>query len=212
MVRCATAGPATRVAAGPVSGIILAAGASRRMGVAGPKQLVRYKGRYLLEHAIEAANGSGLAETVVVLGHEATAIAGALGLSADGPLRAVVSEDSGRGVSASLKAGLLAVDANAVAVCVLLGDQPGLAPDMIDRVVTAGAVSERPALRPVYDDGVPGHPVWLARRLWPEVFGLSGDQGLRSLFADRPELLEELGVEGAPPPDIDRMDDLQGPV
>ncbi len=192
-----------------VSGVILAAGASRRMGGAGPKQLMRYRGRYLLEHALETAAESGLSETVIVLGHEASRIAEALGLGAIGRVRAVVNEDFERGVSASLEAGLSATDPLAAAACILLGDQPELSPALVDRVISAGALCERPALRPVYTGGVPGHPVWLARRLWPEVLGLEGDQGLRSLFARRPELLEELRVEGAPPRDIDRTDDLE---
>ena len=163
-----------------------------------------------MEYAVEAARSSALSETIVVLGRDGERIAGKLGLAATGRLRAVINEEWESGISSSLKTGLLALDAAAVAACVMLGDQPGLPPALIDRVIAAGRASGRPALRPVYDGRVPGHPVWLGHGLWDEVYGLAGDQGLRALFAENPELLEELPTDGAAPADIDRMDDLDG--
>ena len=48
-----------------VAAIILAGGASRRLGQ--PKQLLEYRGETLLERAIHLANAAGAAPVLVVL-------------------------------------------------------------------------------------------------------------------------------------------------
>jgi CTP:molybdopterin cytidylyltransferase MocA len=61
-------------------------------------------------------------------------------------------------------------------------------------------------VRPAYIQGgrsVPGHPVILARSIWPDVDELRSDQGARALWAVHPEWLREVPVAGAPPPDVD---------
>ena len=57
---------APAAAAGPVALLLLAAGASTRMGR--PKQLLPYHGRSLLRHAAETAAASGCAPIVLVTG------------------------------------------------------------------------------------------------------------------------------------------------
>ena len=69
---------------GFLSGVILAAGASSRMGQ--PKQLLAFGDRCLLQHVVDAAAGSRLDEIIVVLGHRAQDIGAALTY-----LRAVLS-------------------------------------------------------------------------------------------------------------------------
>ena len=49
----------------------------------------------------------------------------------------------------------------------------------------------------------------VARRIWPEVEKLRGDEGMRSLLARRPEWLREVPVEGEPPGDIDTWRDYR---
>ena len=56
----------------PIAIVILAAGASRRMGVA--KQLLRHRGHTLLRHAVDAALDSSCRPVVVVLGANAEAV------------------------------------------------------------------------------------------------------------------------------------------
>ena len=63
-----------------VVGLVLAAGAARRMGR--PKQLLPLGGRALLQHVVDAAAASALGDVVIVLGHEADAIEAALRLPA----------------------------------------------------------------------------------------------------------------------------------
>jgi molybdenum cofactor cytidylyltransferase len=197
-----------------LSGVILAAGTSTRMGR--PKQLLPLAGRPLLQHVVDAAAASRVDEIVLVLGHAAEEIRAAITLPSRLPARVVVNPDPARGQSASLRLGLRAADPCATAAAVLLGDQPQVTRALIDRVAEAFFDGDAPAARPVWrshgGERVPGHPVFLARRIWPEVEGLSGDQGARVLLAAHPEWLLEVACEEEPPGDIDDVDDYERAV
>ena len=194
-----------------ISGVILAAGASVRMGR--PKQLLPLGGKPLLRHAVDAALDSCLDEVVLVLGYRAREIEEALSLAAGSGVRVVVNPDPASGQASSLLLGVRSTSASAGAAAILLGDQPGVSAPLIDRVVAefraADAVAARPEYRAAGGGSVPGHPVLLARRLWPELEGLRGDQGARGVLASRPEGLIAVAVAGEPPPDIDTPDDYQ---
>jgi molybdenum cofactor cytidylyltransferase len=191
-----------------LAGVILAAGASRRMGR--PKQLLRLDDRAMVQHVLDAAVASSLDEIVVVLGHEAAQVGAAIRLPVGRSVRVTVNPEWASGQSGSLRRGLRAVDPRAAAVAILLADQPHLTAELIDRVAAAFLAGAAPVVRPVYAGGrVPGHPVFLARRIWPEVDGLRGDQGARALLAAHPEWLRELPVAGEPPLDVDTAEDYE---
>jgi molybdenum cofactor cytidylyltransferase len=192
-----------------VAGVVLAAGSSQRMGRS--KQLLPLAGRPLLQHVIDAASAAGLAEIVVVLGHAAAEIRAAITVPAR--CRVVVNEEHAAGQSSSLARGLATLGPDVAAAAVLLGDQPGLTSGLVDRVIAAFLAGDAAAVRPTWLDGdgarQPGHPVVLARRLWPAVAALTGDEGARGLLARHPEWLCELAIPGESPPDIDDMDDYR---
>jgi molybdenum cofactor cytidylyltransferase len=206
------------VNAGPVSGLLLAAGASRRYGQT--KQLLPYAGGPLLRTALLAALHSSLAEVILVLGCRAADIEKALNLSELDEhlfdrLKVVVCEDWERGMSASLQAGLANVASESTAIAVTLGDQPGVNAEMIDVVLDAFASSERPLVRPVFTVGtetprstVPGHPVLIARSLWPEIADLNGDEGARGILTLHADTLLEVSMPGEPPADVDIPEDF----
>ena len=192
-----------------LSGIILAAGVSSRMGR--PKQLLPLRGRPLLQHVLDAVADSCLDEIIIVLGHAADEIRGALQLPSDRPARIVLNADHALGQSTSLRAGLLAADPRAEAVAVVLGDQPHVTAGLINTVAAAFLSAQSPVARPVHltADGrrTPGHPVFLSRQTWTAVEALRGDEGARSLLADHPEWLLEVPIAGEPPRDIDTWAD-----
>ena len=194
-----------------LSGIILAAGASKRIGA--PKQLLPLAGRPLLQHVVDAAVQSRLDEIILVLGDAAAEIEAALSLPAGRHIRVVVNPDAGLGQATSLGVGLRAADAGAVGAGILLGDEPQVSPVLIDRLASAFESATVPVVRPVYTgaDGrrLPGHPTFLARRIWPELKRLCGDQGARALLATHPDWVLEVEMEGERPADIDTWEDYR---
>lgn len=175
-----------------VVGLLLAAGAGRRMGT--PKALVHdADGTSWLRRAREALEDGGCAGTVVVLGAAADE-ARALLAASDGPAPdVVVADDWDDGMGSSLRAGLQALAAGpADAALVLLVDLPDVGPDVVARV-RASCTGPADLARAAYD-GVPGHPVLLGRAHWAGVAEAArGDRGARDYLVGRPVRLVECG-------------------
>jgi molybdenum cofactor cytidylyltransferase len=178
-----------------ISGIVLAAGKATRFG--STKQLFEIDGKPLVQHAIDCATEAGLDEIVLVIGHDAARVAGAVVLPENA--RAIVNERYAEGQSTSLAEGLRALDPSSEAAVVLLGDQPGILPGEVRELVAHFAETRSPVVRLRYRDG-PG-PALLSREIWPEALSLSGDTGARELF-DR-HMVEEIDVERDAPVDVD---------
>jgi len=192
-----------------LSGIILAAGESARMGRT--KQLLSLGGRPMLQRTLDEAAASCLDELILVLGHRSPEILDALQLPVRPPCRVVVNRRYPEGQGTSLVLGVRSTDPASRAAAILLGDQPFVTAALIDRVAEAFLEAGFPAARPVYagaaGEKVPGHPVFLARSTWAELARLDGDQGARDLLRARPDWLHELPMAGAPPVDIDTPED-----
>jgi CTP:molybdopterin cytidylyltransferase MocA len=170
-----------------VAGLLLAAGAGRRMGM--PKALVRDPGgeAWVARSARTLVVG-GCAPVLVVLGARA---AEAAPLVPPG-LQAVVAQDWAEGISASLRAGLRALGEVAgphvVATVVGLVDTPGVNGSVVARIVARAqdpAVGAEILARAAYR-GVPGHPVLLGRAHWAGVIEqVRGDTGARGYLVAR---------------------------
>ena len=138
----------------------------------------------------------------MVLGHESARIRAAVDL---GRAEVAVADGWKEGQAASLREGVrTAGDADAVVV--LLGDQPRLAPDAIDRVLAARG--DALAVRARYD-GVPGHPVVLAHPLFSDILRLRGDMGARDLLAHHRVAEVDMGPIDAPQVDVDTPEQLE---
>lgn len=153
-----------------VAGLVLAAGAGRRMGM--PKALVHDPdGTSWLVRSVEVLRSAGCEDVVVVLGaraDEATALAPA-------GSRVVVADDWADGMAASLRRGLRALEDGELAVVTLV-DLPDVTAEVVRRVVAA-ATGPATLVRAAYD-GLPGHPVVIGRDHWTSVAGdVSGDEG-----------------------------------
>jgi molybdenum cofactor cytidylyltransferase len=185
-----------------ISGIVLAAGRSTRMGR--PKALLSLAGRPMLQHVLDAAEASPLDEVIVVLGPDAGEVWAAL---RPGPrTRAAVNPRAAEGQSTSLHAGLRAADVDAEAAVMLLGDQPEIRPDALGAVIEAFRRGRGPVVQAVYG-GRPGHPVLFARDAWPDLWAATGDEGARSVVAASPDRVHRVEVGGDPPEDVDTEDD-----
>jgi molybdenum cofactor cytidylyltransferase len=193
-----------RIDATSSAGVVLAAGASRRMGT--PKQLLPLQGRPLLEVVVAAAGASRLDDVVVVLGANAEAIRDAVDW---GRARVVVNPEHEQGMSTSIRAGVGALDNAVGRAVVILGDQPDLTAALVDELLDAQRRSGLPAAALSFD-GLLHPPVVLHRELWPELLALQGDVGLRHLIRARPELVAAVPAT-APrhhPVDVDTPEDF----
>lgn len=186
-----------------ISGIILAAGTSSRLGR--PKQLLSLGDKPLLQHVVDASAASRLDELIVVLGHEAAAIESSLQLPAGA--RAVVNPDYAHGQASSLRVGVASVSDECEAAVIVLGDQPHMSADLIDRAIEEWRITRSPVVRAMFG-GVPGHPVVVARSAFELVERAGGDEGLRSVFADGPEV-HDLALGEVPLVDIDTQEQYE---
>jgi molybdenum cofactor cytidylyltransferase len=186
-----------------IAGIVLAAGLSMRLGR--PKQLLPLGGEPLLRRTLERVLASSLDKVVLVVGHQADEITAVV---ADLPVRVVINRDPARGLSASLLAGLAALAPQPNAIVVLLGDQPGVDPQVIDALVAAWRDSHAPAVVPRYTDGF-SNPVLFDQRAFHELARLSGDIGARSIVLAHEAAgdLVVVPVAAPAPPDVDTESD-----
>jgi molybdenum cofactor cytidylyltransferase len=161
-----------------ISGIVLAAGTSSRLGRA--KQLLDLDGKPVLQHVVDALDESFLDEIVVVLGHEAEVIGRALRVPASA--RIVVNPHYAAGQSTSLRCGLESLGVEVEAAVIVLGDQPGVTAGMIDRVIEEWKASGAPVVR-AYFGSTPGHPVLVGRAAWGSFTSASGDEGARTVMS-----------------------------
>ncbi|BDU76572.1 nucleotidyltransferase family protein [Mesoterricola sediminis] len=176
--------------------IILAAGASRRLGA--PKQLARWQGETLLRRAVRAA--AACAPILVVTGHRADLMAQEL---AGLPVQLVPNPAWEEGMAASLRAGVAALPPGAPGALFLVCDQPAVDAALVDRLLAAwhGA-----PVACAYG-GTRGVPALLPARDFPAVLALRGDRGARALLA-APDVVEVPFPEGTW--DVDRPEDLPG--
>jgi molybdenum cofactor cytidylyltransferase len=190
-----------------VSGVILAAGRSSRLGR--PKQLLDLGGEPLLRHVVRHAVSSNLDEVVLVLGHEAERIAPAVGELGQ---RVVVNPDYLAGQSTSVRAGLAAIDPRSKAVLFLLGDQPQVGPEIIDAVIAAFRESGARIVMPTYG-GIPANPVLFAAALFSKLAEVTGDEGARPIIKHHHGTVVHVAVSDGPPPqDIDTEADYRALV
>lgn len=163
---------------GPVALLLLAAGASARMGR--PKQLLPYRGRTLLRHAAETAVASGCVPIVLVTGavHEAL-VAEVAGL----PVQAVHNPDWATGMASSIRTGLLAVaESHPRAVLIMLVDQPLVTPKLLRELVDRQQQTQAPVVAAAYGDTL-GVPAVFHQALLPELRELLGQAGAGRLIA-----------------------------
>lgn len=150
--------------------ILLAAGTSRRLGE--PKQLLRFRGRTLLRHAVETTLQTKSRPVVVVLGAGAQMMREELkGLD----VHMVENEKWQEGVASSIREGLAAVG-DVDGMVMMLCDQPFVPPQFLDRL----AASER--LAAAEYGGSIGVPAFFGREFFPELNALKGDQGAKAIL------------------------------
>ena len=183
-----------------VAVIVLAAGASRRLGR--PKQLLELHGAPLLDAALVTARAAGLDQVVVALGGAAEEVQEAADLHG---VTIALNPDFGAGCATTIRASLAHVRDDADGVVLLLGDQPGVTVETVHALVAAAAGHAVAVCS--YDDGL-GHPLWFGRAMFETLRGLHGDKAVWKLV-DAGDDVVQVPVAGPVPPDVDTWADYQ---
>jgi molybdenum cofactor cytidylyltransferase len=207
-----TTGSAERAAATPtpyrsqaevvvfVTGLVLAAGGSRRLGE--PKQLLPFKASNLLGATLQVARDCGFDQLIVTLGGASEQVRERVDLTG---LEVVDNPDFGTGCSSSIRSALGVVDPRSDGIVLLLGDQPGVASASVRSLVAAASGLAAPIAVSRYDDGR-GHPFWFGRDLFGELAGLHGDKGVWKLIESGRHRVGEVDAVGNIPLDVDDWD------
>lgn len=160
--------------------IILAAGASRRLGQ--PKQNLKFKGHTLLQLAIAAALGSHCRPVIVVIGANAEE----LDLPDSHPDVTIVQNTNWQqGMASSLKAGLNELGGDAAGVAVMLCDQPFVDAGLINRLLQSNEETGKAIIACKYKE-VAGVPSLFDQSLFPKLMALKGDEGAKHLIKTHP--------------------------
>lgn len=160
--------------AGGISGIILAAGASKRMGT--NKLLLPFGGVPVIERVVKAATESALGEVVLVYGSDMIKKTG-------DKYKAKVVENAQPqlGQSLSVRLGVEKASVYADGFMFLVGDQPYIEAEMINKLIESYASGDYSAVVPLYK-GRRGNPVIFSYSLREELMRLEGDSGGRVLL------------------------------
>lgn len=190
---------------GRCSAVVLAAGGSRRMGGRN-KLLLPVAGVPMVRRVAAAALGSGADPVVVVTGHQAGAVAGALhGL----PVTIVHHGGFATGLAGSLGRGLAALPADVTAALVCLGDMPWIEARHLERLLAARENTAGGSIWVPTRAGRRGNPVLWSRQWFPVLMALEGDRGGRAIIAAHPPGLREVPMpDDAIHRDIDAPGDL----
>jgi molybdenum cofactor cytidylyltransferase len=176
-----------------LAGILLAAGASRRMGA--PKAGLRLDGETFAARGLRLLAGAGCSPLVVVTGVHHDAVQAAL---PDGhAARVAPNPTPARGQLSSLKVGLRRVleEARDVdGVVVGLVDHPAVAAATVRALVEAGVASTTPIVVPVFR-GRRGHPVVFLRAVFDELLATGDELGARAVVRRDPRRVTEIAVD-----------------
>ena len=183
-----------------VTGLVLAAGGSRRLGE--PKQLLPFGTRTLLDHVLDTARSSRFDQLIVALGGGGERIQREVDLSG---AEVVINRDYGTGCSSTIGAGLSAVDERARVLVLMLGDQPGVTSETVRRLLAGRDEDTRLAVCR-YEDGC-GHPLAFDRAMFGELRELHGDKAVWQLIDRLGDEVVEVRVPGPIPSDVDTRED-----
>jgi molybdenum cofactor cytidylyltransferase len=183
---------------------VLAAGGSTRLGR--PKQLLRYGSRTLLDHVLSTARACSFDQLLCVLGGSAGEVGAAVDLEG---VEVVENRQFGEGCSSSIAAAVGAVDPHSELLVLMLGDQPGVTPETVERLIAGRG--DAPLAACAYTDGR-GHPLAFARSLFGELSALHGDKGVWKLLDRHASALADVPIDGPVPPDVDTWEDYESVI
>ena len=166
--------------------VLLAAGKSSRLG--SPKQLLAYKGKNLLLHAVEIAVETSLKPIVIVVGANRDAMKNQLK-----DWEVEIAENNGweEGIASSLHCGLnavLQIKPTVDGIIFIVCDQPFVTASLLKNLLAVQHDTGLPIVASAYEDNL-GTPAFFHKSLFPELMELKGDTGARKLIKQHEDLV-----------------------
>ncbi|MDF2626826.1 MAG: 4-diphosphocytidyl-2C-methyl-D-erythritol synthase [Symbiobacteriaceae bacterium] len=174
--------------------ILLAAGASRRMGDE-HKLLLPWGAGTVIGQSVRTAAAVDGAHLVIVLGCRAPEVrdAAEAALNSNSTPTWVINRGWQEGMFTSIQTGLAHLPDSATAFFVALGDMPMIPAQAYRTLIDAYKAQPDRIYVPTYE-GRRGHPVLVPRRVVTDTPPPDTDQGLRSVLRQYPELVVEVPV------------------
>lgn len=182
-----------------VTGLVLAAGSSSRLG--GPKQLLPYRGTTLLDATLQVARQCRFDQLLVTVGGASSEVRETVDFTG---VEVVENVAFTTGCSSSISAAIAVVDDRTNGLVLMLGDQPGVAPDTARRLIIEAADSPLGVCH--YSDGR-GHPFWFHRNVFDDLRSLHGDKAVWKLLESGRYDVADVEIDGPVPLDVDTMAD-----
>jgi molybdenum cofactor cytidylyltransferase len=183
--------------------IILAAGSSSRLGE--PKQNLVYKGKTLLQNAIDTAISSLCKPVIIVLGANADVTKATI---ENLPVNILKNEFWQEGMASSIRLGiteLKKIEPKASSVILMLCDQPFVDTSLINKLVQSQ--SEKGIVASAYNDTI-GVPVLFDELYFEELLQLKGQEGAKTLLLKYPDDIVMIGFHLGSV-DIDTIEDYE---
>jgi molybdenum cofactor cytidylyltransferase len=188
-----------------IGAIVLAAGTSQRFG-ADNKLLASIGGEPLVRRVVHVLIQSGIADIVVVTGHERTLIQAALEAL---PVGFAHNENWATGMASSIVAGVSALPAGVDGAFIVPGDMPFLTAAVIERLTEVFDEHGRASIvYPATSGGEQRNPVLWPRRFFGELAALAGPQGAKQLLATLAPECIAVAIDDHAFADIDTEADL----
>lgn len=172
-----------------IAGIVLAAGASSRMGQ--DKALLRWGKKTFLEHLLAALRNAETDPVRVVLGANADQVQKEISLGAG---EAILNPDWQKGMLSSLVAGLNSLPADVEAAVVCLVDHPCVSSTLICALCENFRTGGKLIAIPTYQ-GRRGHPVLFSATLFDELRAAPLEVGARHVVRRHADDILELPTE-----------------
>ncbi len=157
--------------------IVLAAGAGTRME-GRIKQLLTWRGKPLIQNAIDLATKSFAQQIVVVLGAHAEEVRLVIH---NAPVQVVINPDWATGHASSIRTGLRGLSPLVDAALFVNADQPLLTSAVLEKILQRYHETDAPIVVPFYA-GKRSSPVLFGRTHFGELMHLTGEQGGREML------------------------------
>jgi molybdenum cofactor cytidylyltransferase len=144
------------------------------------KQLLPYKGKSLLEHAVDTANDADANPVIVVLGANAAVLEKEID---EKKVHIVENKEWQEGMASSIRCGLntlLQIAPSSDAVILMVCDQPFVSASLLNELITTQKNTGKLIVTSQYENTI-GPPALFYKTIFPELLKLKGDAGARKI-------------------------------